>query len=81
MDGLGAVMREAGKSWYKFEKEEIWVRSSAGSGVDKPIQLSRLSPVVKGLETVRQGRIYVPLANRKEAEQRIRASSGGGKGL
>jgi HD superfamily phosphohydrolase len=81
MNGLGAVMREAGKSWYKFEKEEIWVRSSAGSGVDKPIQLSRLSPVVKGLETVRQSRIYVPLANRKEAEQRIRASSGGGKEL
>jgi hypothetical protein len=80
LQDLHAVTREASKSWYKFEKEEIWVKFPSYTGSDRPIQLSRMSAVVKGLETVKQGRVYVPCGNRKEAEQRLKARSGKGTG-
>jgi HD superfamily phosphohydrolase len=77
LEGLNAVVREAGKSWYKFEKEEICVKRSMASTSHKTTQLSRLSPVVNGLETVRQSRLYVPPECRKEADIRIKKIHGG----
>jgi uncharacterized protein len=50
LDGLNAVEREAGKSWYKFEEEEICVKRAMTSTSPQTTQLSRLSPVVNGLK-------------------------------
>lgn len=75
LEPLGAIRRDAGKSWYKFQQlnDEILVQKESGrrdgNGV---VPLSSLSPVAKGLKTVRQIRIYVPENNRQEA-QRISA--------
>ena len=69
---LGAVRRDAGKSWYKFHQvnDEILVLKESGRRRGKSVApLSQLSPVVKGLKSVKQSRIYIPEGNRKEAEK------------
>jgi HD superfamily phosphohydrolase len=66
---LGAIQREAGRSWYRFEKEGIWVKPDAANAT--PRELSTISPVVKGLQTIKQHRIYVPPQNRAAANARI----------
>lgn len=70
LHGLDPVPRDAGKSWYKFQKEEIrlLVRSS---GTIKSVPLAERSPVVAGLRTVEQKRLYVPEANRNKANLRL----------
>ena len=72
---VNAVRRDAEKSWYKFEKleDEVLV-SKTGDGTDhhQSIPLSSLSPVVKGLQSVRQSRIYVPASQREMAEAIVR---------
>jgi hypothetical protein len=63
---LGVVSTEAKKSWYKFQKEEIFVRQNK-----KSVLLSRLSSIVKGLKTVNQRRLYVPEESRAAADARL----------
>ena len=60
------VKVDAKKSWYKFQREEIRVRAS-GSRRGKP--LARSSPVVNGLKTVNQRRVYVPVRYRSRAQE------------
>lgn len=72
LEPLGAVRRDAGKPWYKHQQlnDEVLVYRESGprrSG-NSAIPLSIMSPVVKGLQTVRQSRIYVPPERRAEAE-------------
>lgn len=67
---LGAIRKNADKSWYKFQKlnDEILVRRDGSKKGPTIVPLSQLSSVVKGLESVRQSRIYVPPERRDEAE-------------
>lgn len=72
VEPLGAVRRDAGKSWYKFQQlnDEILVQQESGRRRGNGVSpLSQLSPVVKGLETVKQIRIYIPENNRQEAQR------------
>jgi len=70
LDPNRIVKRDAKKSWYKFSKEEIRVRrKSAGERTSLP--LATLSPIVNGLSTVNQRRIYVPQEYRVEANSLI----------
>ncbi|MDO8587728.1 MAG: HD domain-containing protein [Armatimonadota bacterium] len=66
-DKLGSLVRmadSAAKSWYKFKKEEeIVVEMEDGS--NKP--LSDICPVVKGLRSIDQQRLYVDNADKEEA--------------
>ena len=70
LDGLGAVQRNATKSWYKFQRDEIRVKMSH-HGRQRSVPLAQLSSIVKGLVTVNQNRLYVPRANRGEAGARL----------
>ena len=64
---LAPVVRDASKSWYKFSKDEIRVRTSEGtSGPSVP--LANRSSVVNGLKTINQRRIYVPSKNQQAAK-------------
>lgn len=67
---FGAVRKIADKSWYKFQKlnDEILVRRDSSKKGATVVPLSQLSSVVKGLESVKQRRIYVPCENRENAE-------------
>jgi len=66
LESLNVVMRPARKSWYKFENEEIVIKQSS-SRRPKSVPLSAISPVVEGLKTVNQMRLYVPKENREKA--------------
>ncbi len=69
---VGAVRRDAAKSWYKFQQinDEVLVEKESGRrNKDNVVPLSNMSPVVKGLKTVKQSRIYVPEDRRKQAEK------------
>lgn len=72
LEPLGAVRRDAGKSWYKFQQlnDEVLVDRESGRRQEGTtvVPLSEMSPVVKGLLTVRQSRIYVPYERRNDAE-------------
>lgn len=61
---------QAGTSWYKFENREIplLVRDR---GQERVENLSEHSSLVRGLKSVNQLRIYVPLKYREEAENLI----------
>lgn len=61
------VTKDAKKSWYKFQKEEIRVRT-ANPGENRSVPLATRSPIVNGLSTVNQRRIYTPMSYRAEAE-------------
>ncbi len=63
---IGAVKRDASKSWYKLQDDQIQVRDMSSSSSNS-MPLSEISPVVKGLTPVNQKRIYVPLMKRAEA--------------
>lgn len=68
---IGAVRRDANKSWYKFQKlndEILVVKDSGRRKKHTTVPLSLLSSVVKGLHSVNQSRIYVPIEKREEAE-------------
>jgi HD superfamily phosphohydrolase len=69
--GIGAVRRDASKSWYKFQKLNDEILVVKDSGKKKKLNsapLSYLSSVVKGLSSVNQSRIYIPQEKREEAE-------------
>ncbi|ALN72775.1 HD domain-containing protein [Aureimonas sp. AU20] len=70
LNGLDPVVRDAKKSWYKFQKEEIRLHDSQ-PGVRRSIPLATRSPVVNGLRTVEEKRLYVPLTSRAEASKRL----------
>jgi hypothetical protein len=72
LEALGAVRRDAGKSWYKFQQinDEILVQKESGRRQgDGVVPLSQLSPVIKGLQTIKQSRIYIPEKYRQEAQR------------
>ncbi len=73
LEPLGAVRRDAGKSWYKFQKlnDEVLVDKNSGRRQKDTavVPLSHMSPVVKGLQTVKQSRVYIPNERRDEAEK------------
>lgn len=73
LKSIGAVSREARKSWYKFEKEEISVHQGSGGALNRVVPLSSLSPVVRGLKTVNQKRVYVPLDMKNKAIEMVEA--------
>jgi hypothetical protein len=82
LEALGAVRRDAGKSWYKFQQlnDEILVLKESGRRQgDGVVPLSCLSPVVKGLQTVKQSRIYIPEVNRQEANRMAERFDKGGE--
>lgn len=60
------VTKDAKKSWYKFQKEEIRIKTSNPGG-NRSVPLATRSPIVNGLSTVNQRRIYTPLEYRSEA--------------
>ena len=72
LEPLGAIRRDADKSWYKFQKlnEEVLVDKESGRRLEgvSVVPLSEMSPVIKGLQSVMQSRIYVPYERRDEAE-------------
>ena len=53
------IIRDANKSWYKFRRDEIRVRIQT-AGKIRSVPLATRSPIVKGLRTVNQRRLYVP---------------------
>lgn len=69
LEPLGAVRRDAGKSWYKFQKlnDEVLVDKESGRR-HEAVPLSQVSSVVRGLQSVQQSRIYVPYERRDDAE-------------
>ena len=71
MSDMPYVIRDAGKSWYKFRRDEIRVRLD---GLDKmrSVPLATRSPIVNGLRTVNQRRVYVPFADRDGAVAKLR---------
>ncbi|WP_166652365.1 HD domain-containing protein [Enterovirga rhinocerotis] len=73
LDDLDIVIRDAKKSWYKFQREEIRLREPFGRGV-RSVPLATRSPVVNGLQTVNQRRIYVAQNERAEALHRLGAA-------
>lgn len=77
---LGAVRKNAEKSWYKFKQlnDEILVLSNSGSAMSSVLPLSVRSPVVQGLKSVNQSRIYVPIDKRDEAIEILKREQGEG---
>jgi hypothetical protein len=67
---LEVVALDAKKSWYKFQKEEVRLRERIGAK-DVSIPLAERSPVVKGLQTVDQRRLYVEGSRRDEFNRRL----------
>lgn len=65
-------VREANKSWYKLGGDEIRVRLDDGTSMP----LAAMSPVVDGLKSVNQKRLYVPLGDREEASRLIAGMGG-----
>lgn len=66
LDPERTVVKEARKSWYKFRREEIRVRADTREKA-KSVPLATLSPIVKGLATVNQRRIYADKNYRADA--------------
>lgn len=75
LKGFEPVVRDASKSWYKFSKDEIRVRTGNGT-TDKSVPLANRSSVVNGLATINQKRIYVPLRHQKSAREAVREAAG-----
>lgn len=67
LHGLDVVLKDAQKSWYKFRREEIRVKTQ-NRGKKSSVPLATMSPIVKGLATVNQRRIYVPKEARVKAQ-------------
>lgn len=63
LEGVSSFVDEAEKSWYKLKKQEILIENGSKS---KP--LSEISSVVRGLDTVKQHRIYVPFEAKEQAK-------------
>lgn len=65
---LVCFIDHAENSWYKFGKEDITIFENI-TNEKKPdtVLLSNLSSVVRGLNAVKQKRVYVPLDRKKEA--------------
>ena len=72
LDRTKVVLKDAKKSWYKFEKDEIRIRTSNPGG-HRHVPLATRSPIVNGLSTVNQRRIYVPADYRAKAEELLKA--------
>lgn len=70
LDPALIVLKDARKSWYKFRREEIRVRDSS-NGQNLSVPLATRSPIVNGLATVNQRRIYVPLDYRLSAKKML----------
>jgi uncharacterized protein len=68
LKALGCIARDAEKSWYKSGPDEIKVWRTSG-GTAKSVPLATLSPVVNGLTKVNQRRLYVPISERKAANE------------
>jgi hypothetical protein len=65
------------KSWYKVDRTEISILKEDTSKEDtsKDIQpLSEISIIVKALQSIKQKRVYVPLALKDEAERIVSAT-------
>lgn len=77
---LGAVRKNAEKSWYKFKQlnDEILLLSNSGSALSSVQPLSVRSPVIQGLKSVNQSRIYVPIDKRDEANDILKKQQGEG---
>jgi HD superfamily phosphohydrolase len=60
----------ANASWYKFEKLDIPLVIREGTQ-ERVENLSRYSSLVRGLKSVSQMRVYVPLKNRNEAKKEL----------
>lgn len=67
----GAVVRDASKSWYKFRRDEIRVRLN-DAGKTRSVPLATRSPIVNGLRTVNQRRLYVNRSDRTAATIALR---------
>jgi len=68
LSNLVGFVDEAQKSWYNADEEDIMIAKRQGMQ-EHVFPLSSISTIVKGLVPVRQRRIYVPVANKKTAEQ------------
>ncbi|GAF26388.1 HD superfamily phosphohydrolases [Moorella thermoacetica Y72] len=68
---LVSFIDSAEKSWYKFDKEDVYIYLDDHEKRKKPktVLLSSLSSVVRGLNAVKQQRVYVPWERKKEAEE------------
>ncbi len=69
---LVAFVDTAEQSWYKFEKDDVPIVQFSEAGPGEYTLLSELSNVVHGLKAVKQTRIYVPYAQRREANDIVR---------
>lgn len=67
LQGREFVLKDAQKSWYKFRREEIRVKTQ-NRGARAFVPLATISPIVNGLATVNQRRIYVPKSGRQDAQ-------------
>lgn len=66
LSNFSPVVRDANKSWYKFSKDEIRVKAGNMHN-SKSEPLANRSPVVNGLSTINQQRLYVPFEHQKAA--------------
>lgn len=73
MGSLVGFVDEAEKSWYKFGKEDVNILLENNKrNSRKAVLLSSMSSVVRGLNAVRQKRVYVPIERKRDAEEILR---------
>lgn len=67
-----AFVDSAEKTWYKHGSSDIRVHLSTGQHSDKVTILSQQSPVVQGLKSVNQSRIYAHFEDKEEARKIVK---------
>jgi len=74
-NAIDNIVMRADKSWYKLNKEPIYVRQEMGS--DKFVSLHEISPILRALDPIHQARIYVPKHLRATAQEVTNKITGG----
>lgn len=74
---IDAIRCNSGNSWYKFDNPaaDILVEFTQGREPNKVLPMSQCSPVIRGLPTVRQSRIYVSEDNKVSASKILAMSA------
>lgn len=70
---LVSFVDKAEKSWYKFESADIPILLRPRQKDEELTKLSNLSTVISGMKAVSKTRVYVPIENKEEAREKVRA--------
>lgn len=78
LTGIELFQDSAESSWYKFGPDDIFIVQNPGTRREQSTPLSRISSVVRGLQPLKQRRIYVSPDRKREAEEKINGRIQGG---